>query len=88
VTSAVKSAVANRAVRSTSRVSDRSSDPSESPAASAGACTEMSSIELVFNSMPIAEGNAIWFNSAMNVNGLGPDPALVTGPGRDLYAPA
>src|SRR5204863_4078005 len=77
-TSAVKSAVAKRAVRATSRVSDRSSDPSGTSAAvSAGSCTEMSSIELSFNSMPIAEGNSIWFNSAMNVNGLGPDPSTI-----------
>jgi len=37
----------------------------------------MSSIELSFNTMPIAEGNSIWFNSAMNVNGLGLDPATI-----------
>src|SRR6266404_5135619 len=77
VTSAVKSAAANRAVRSTSNVADRSSDPNDSSAMSAGSCTELSSIELSFSPMPIAEGNSIWFNSAMSVNGLGSDPATI-----------
>src|SRR6266540_361025 len=45
--------------------------------ASERACTASSSIETSFNSTPIAEGNVIWFNSAMRVDGLGSDAATV-----------
>src|SRR6266545_3142152 len=45
--------------------------------ASERACTASSSIETSFNSTPIAEGNVIWFNSAMQVDGLGSDAATV-----------
>src|SRR6266540_5148494 len=45
--------------------------------ASEKACTASSSIETSFNSTPIAEGNVIWFNSAMQVDGLGSDAATV-----------
>src|SRR5450830_997499 len=38
-------------------------------------CTAWSSNESSFNPAPIAEGNVIWFNSAIRVNGLGSDPA-------------
>ncbi len=41
------------------------------------ACTALSSIETSFNSTPIAEGNTIWFNSAIRVNGLGADAAKI-----------
>src|SRR5450756_298952 len=40
-------------------------------------CTALSSNESSFNSAPIAEGNVIWFNSAIRVNGLGSDPARI-----------
>ena len=41
------------------------------------ACTGLSSIESSFNSTPIAEGNFIWFNSAIHVDGLGSDAATI-----------
>ena len=41
------------------------------------ACTASSSIETRFNSTPIAEGNFIWFNSAVRVNRLGADAATI-----------
>src|SRR5258706_13776835 len=75
VTSAVKSAAVKRAERTTSSVADRSSD-SSGPSAAAS-CTELSAIELSFNPAPIAEGNVIWFHSAMSVNGPGSDPATI-----------
>ena len=37
----------------------------------------MSSIESSFNSTPIAEGNFIWFNSAIHVDGPGSDAATI-----------
>jgi len=40
-------------------------------------CTALNSIESGFNATPIAEGNFIWFNSAIRVNGLGSDPTTV-----------
>src|SRR5450830_1891164 len=40
-------------------------------------CTAWSSNESSFNLAPIAEGNVIWFNSAIRVNGLGSDPASI-----------
>src|SRR5450830_405305 len=40
-------------------------------------CTALSSNESSFNLAPIAEGNVIWFNSAIRVNGLGSDPARI-----------
>src|SRR6266540_2437878 len=45
--------------------------------ASEKACTALSSIESSFNSTPIAEGNFIWFNSAIHVDGLGSDAATI-----------
>src|SRR5204863_10189529 len=56
-----------------------SGQPGNLPSAhpSAGACTELSAIELSFNPTPIAEGSVIWFHSAMSVNGLGSDPATI-----------
>src|SRR6185436_14408160 len=77
VTNAVTSAVVKRAERTTSSVADRSSDASGPTAGSAASCTEVSAIELSFNPAPIAEGNVIWFHSAMGVNGLGADPATI-----------
>src|SRR6266511_1318364 len=41
------------------------------------ACTALSSIESSFNSTPIADGNFIWFNSAIHVDGLGSDAATI-----------
>jgi hypothetical protein len=40
-------------------------------------CTASSSNESTLDSTPIAEGNFIWFNSAIRVNGLGSDPARI-----------
>src|SRR5450759_3428122 len=40
-------------------------------------CTALSSNGSSFNSAPIAEGNVIWFNSAIRVNGLGSDAATI-----------
>jgi hypothetical protein len=40
-------------------------------------CTAVNSIESSFNATPIADGNFIWFNSAIRVNGLGSDPARI-----------
>src|SRR5512135_1989326 len=40
-------------------------------------CTAMSSIESGFNATPIAEGNVIWFNSAIHADGLGSGPATI-----------
>src|SRR6266508_4130005 len=45
--------------------------------ASDKACTASSAIETSFNSTPIAEGNFIWFNSSMRVDGLGSDAATI-----------
>src|SRR5450759_315422 len=61
-------------------------------------CTALSSNESSFNSAPIAEGNVIWFNSAIRVNGLGSDAARIflndskitfaaTGPSNTLALP-
>src|SRR6185369_1647830 len=78
VTKAVTSAVVKRAERTTSSVADRSSEPGGSlSGGGASSCTETSAIELSFNPAPIAEGNVIWFHSAMSVNGLGADPATI-----------
>ena len=44
---------------------------------SGSSCTAASAVQLSFNPMPIAEGNVIWFSSAMRVSGLGPDPATI-----------
>ncbi len=41
------------------------------------ACTASSSIEIRFNSNPIAEGNTIWFHSAIRVDGLGADATTI-----------
>ena len=41
------------------------------------ACTESSSIETSFNSTAIAEGNTIWFNSAIRASGPGTDSATI-----------
>ncbi len=42
------------------------------------ACTASSAIEASFNSTPIAEGNTIWFNSAIRVDGgLGSEAATI-----------
>src|SRR6266498_729763 len=41
------------------------------------ACTGLSSIESSFNSAAIAEGNFIWFNSAIHVDGAGTDAATI-----------
>src|SRR4029077_19954111 len=40
-------------------------------------CTGLNSIESSFNAAPIAEGNYIWFNSAIRVNGVGSDTARI-----------
>ncbi len=40
-------------------------------------CTGLSSIESSFNSTAIAEGNFIWFNSAIHVDGAGSDAATI-----------
>src|SRR5258706_9684363 len=75
---AAKSAAVKRAERTTSSVADRPSDPSGSlSGGAASSCTELSAIELSFHPTPIAEGNVIWFHSAMSVNGLGSDPATI-----------
>ena len=41
------------------------------------ACTGLSSIESSFNSTAIGEGNTIWFNSAIHVDGAGSDGATI-----------
>ena len=40
-------------------------------------CTALSSIESSFNATSIAEGNVIWFNSALRVDGLAAQPASI-----------
>ena len=40
-------------------------------------CTGLSSIESSFNSTAIGEGNTIWFNSAIHVDGAGSDGATI-----------
>ena len=49
----------------------------QSAAATEKACTGLSSIESSFNSAAIAEGNFIWFNSAIHVDGAGSDGATI-----------
>src|SRR5450759_2870433 len=68
---------AKGAVRSVVRSSADVTEGSSSADLMAGSCTELSSIELSFSPTPIAEGNVIWFHSAMRVDGLGPDPATI-----------
>ena len=40
-------------------------------------CTVLSTIESSFNATPIAEGNVIWFNSALRVDGLASGPTSI-----------
>ncbi len=68
------SATADLAIGSSS--GDRTDGPSAANLKD-GSCTESSSIELSFNPTAIAEGNVIWFHSAMSVDGLGSDPARI-----------
>ncbi len=56
-------------------------EPSDAAAVSSDylekSCTASSRIETSFNSTPIAEGNIIWFSSAMRADGLGSAAATV-----------
>ncbi len=68
------------AAPSSPAVDQSRTEPSGAAAASTTtekACTASSSIETRFNSTSIAEGNFIWFNSAVRVNGPGADAATI-----------
>src|SRR6266540_1517879 len=77
-----------RALTAVSGAAVSSPSSVEGQAASAGAttsaafvtekaCTGLSSIKSSFNSTAIAEGNFIWFNSAIHVDGAGSDGATI-----------
>src|SRR6266511_5351436 len=57
--------------------SEASSVEIQSAASTDRACTGSSSIESSFNATPIAGGNFIWFNSAIQVDGPGSDAATL-----------
>src|SRR6266536_2205643 len=57
--------------------SEASSVGIQSAASTEKACTGLNSIESSFNSAAIAEGNFIWFNSAIHVDGAGTDGATI-----------
>ncbi len=73
-------AVSGAALSSPSSVGGQAASPGATTSAAfvtEKACTGLSSIESSFNSAAIAEGNFIWFNSAIHVDGAGSDAATI-----------